>query len=408
MFIAILGRQPALGATELERLYGGDRTRWFSDRAMLIESDAFDFNRLGGSLKAGRIILQTNGNWQMISRTVVDRYAKQWYGIPHKITLGISAYGFRISSRDVQKTGLLLKKQLQQCSVSLRLIPNTEPALNTAASHHNKLGLSPHKIELLIVRNTSGRVIIAESIGAQNISALAARDQVRPRTDAFVGMLPPKLARMMVNFTGLPEEFDSSAAESTSRLCILDPLCGTGTVLQEALLNGYSVVGTDLSQKMIDYTTENLAWLRQKFRTTGEVIALQQADATTFQWKPPRAINAVVCETYLGQPFSAPPRLEKLHEVAGNCNHIITTFLRNIHSQLGDAAPLVLAVPAWRDHSGHFTHLPLIKHLADFGYQRIPLHHIHPEQLLYYRENQVVAREILILTKSPSTKSMRY
>ena len=365
----------------------------------------FDFNRLGGSLKAGRVILQTNGNWQTISRAVVDRYAKQWHGVPHKITLGISAHGFRISPRDVQKTGILLKKQLQQCSVSLRLIPNAEPALNTATSHHNKLGLSPHKIELLIVRNASGRVIIAESIGAQNISALAARDQVRPRTDAFVGMLPPKLARMMVNFTGLPEEFDSSAAENF-RLCILDPFCGTGTVLQEALLNGYSVIGTDLSQKMIDYTTENLSWLRQKFRTTGEVITLQQADATTFQWKPPRAINAVVCETYLGQPFSAPPRPEKLREVAGNCNHIITAFLRNIHSQLSNATPLVLAVPAWRNRDGHFTHLPLIKHLADLGYQRVLLRHIRPKQLLYYRENQVVAREILILTKSPDTESM--
>jgi len=149
MFIAILGRQPTLGATELERLYGGNHTRWFSDSAMLIESDVFDFNRLGGSLKAGRIILQMNGNWQTISRAIVDRYAKQWHGVPHKITLGISAHGFRISPRDVQKTGILLKKQLQQCSVSLRLIPNAEPALNTATSHHNKLGLSPHKIELL-------------------------------------------------------------------------------------------------------------------------------------------------------------------------------------------------------------------------------------------------------------------
>lgn len=401
MFIAILGRQPALGATELERLYGGNHTRWFSDSAMLIESDVFDFNRLGGSLKAGRIILQMNGNWQTISRAVVDRYTKQWHDVPHKITLGISAYGFRISPRDIQKTGLLLKKQLQQCDVSLRLIPNAEPALNTATSHHNKLGLSPHKVELLIVRNTSGRVIIAESIGAQNISALAARDQARPRTDAFVGMLPPKLARMMVNFTGLPGKFNDSAAENTSRLCILDPFCGTGTVLQEALLSGYSVIGTDLSQKMIDYTTENLSWLRQKFRTTGEVITLQQADATTFQWKSSRAINAVVCETYLGQPLSAPPRPEKLREVAGNCNHIITAFLRNIHSQLGDTTPLVLAVPAWRNRDGHFTHLPLIKHLADLGYQRVLLRHIRPEQLLYYRENQVVAREILILTKSP-------
>ena len=56
MFIAILGRQPALGAAELERLYGSDCTRWFSDHTILVESDMFDFNRLGGSLKAGRVI----------------------------------------------------------------------------------------------------------------------------------------------------------------------------------------------------------------------------------------------------------------------------------------------------------------------------------------------------------------
>lgn len=42
------------------------------------------------------------------------------------------------------------------------------------------------------------------SVGAQNITALAARDQARPHTDAFVGMLPPvKLARIMVNLSGI-------------------------------------------------------------------------------------------------------------------------------------------------------------------------------------------------------------
>ena len=31
MYIAILGRQPALGVAELERLYGPESVRWFSD-----------------------------------------------------------------------------------------------------------------------------------------------------------------------------------------------------------------------------------------------------------------------------------------------------------------------------------------------------------------------------------------
>ena len=81
---------------------------------------------------------------------------------------------------------------------------------------------------------------------------------------------------------------------------ILDPFCGTGTVLQEALLAGYDVVGTDLSQKMVDYTTENLSWLQSTFTAPGNVIDIHQANATTHHWPNSENLTAVVCETYLG------------------------------------------------------------------------------------------------------------
>ena len=54
-------------------------------------------------------------------------------------------------------------------------------------------------------------------------------------------------------------------------------------------------------------------------------------------------------------------------------------------------------MPAWRDHSSKFTQLPLIDQLADLGYLRLHLNLVSDEQLLYYRQNQVVAREILLL-----------
>ena len=202
MYIAILGRQPALGVAELECLYGAAAVRWFGAQAATITSDTFAFERLGGSQKAGRVVLELRGTWLAVSRQIVRHYSAQWQGAPHKITLGMSAYGFSATAREVQKTGLILKTKLRASGTSLRLIPNAAPALNTATSHHNKLGRSPHHIELLVVRAQDGRVIVAESVGAQNISALAARDQARPRTDAFVGMLPPKLARMMINMAG--------------------------------------------------------------------------------------------------------------------------------------------------------------------------------------------------------------
>lgn len=385
MYISLLGRQPALGIAELEQLYGARSVRWFSDISATVDTLDFDFERLGGSQKAGRVVAELHGDWRQVSMRLVKEYTQAWASHEGKITLGISAYGFRAGARDVQKTGIILKSKLKAHGVSMRLIPNAEPALNTATSHHNKLGLSDNHVELLVIRAANGRVIIAESVGAQNITAFAARDQARPRTDAFVGMLPPKLARMMVNMLGI---LDTPQ--------ILDPFCGTGVILQEASLLGYDAYGTDLSEKMIDYSTVNLNWLRDTYHLTN-TVALEQGDAMSHTWRQP--IAAVASETYLGQPFSAPPSPAKLTEVRGNCDHIISEFLRNIGKQINTGTPLVIAVPAWRDTVGNFTHLPLVSQLDKLGYRRIALETVRNEQLLYYREGQVVARELLLLKK---------
>ena len=384
MHIAILGRQPSLGMAELEQLYGSTAVRWFSDSTAIIDSPAFDFERLGGTQKAGRVVSELRGDWRQVSMKLVSAYTQAWADHEGKITLGISAYGFKTTPRDVQKTGIILKGKLKERGVSLRLIPNADTALSSATSHHNKLGLSDNHVELIVVRGANGAAIIAESVGAQNITALAARDQGRPKRDAFVGMLPPKLARMMVNL----------APVKAGR--ILDPFCGTGVLLQEAALLGYDVYGTDLVPKMVQFTQAHLDWLIDTHHVTPGVT-LDVGDAMTYHWRAP--VDAVACEAYLGQPFSAPPSLGKLTEVRGNCNHIISEFLRNIAPQLSPGTPLCIAVPAWRDSTGRFTHLPLVDSVGSLGYNRTTLRHVRNDQLLYYREDQVVARELLLLTR---------
>jgi tRNA G10 N-methylase Trm11 len=383
MYIAVLGRQPAISIAELESVYTD--VRWFSDISAIVETDRINVERLGGTQKAGRVIKKIpSGDWRKASIQIVQHYSKEWAQYQGKITLGISAYGFDVSTRDIQKTGLILKNKLKGSDASLRLIPNQETALSTATSHHNKLGLSDNKIELIVVRGQSG-IVIAESTGAQNITALAARDQGRPKRDAFVGMLPPKLAQIMINLAGIEKGR------------VLDPFCGTGVILQEAGLMKYSVYGTDLSEKMVRFSKENLEWL-QKTHNISFKWDLGEGDATTTTWKG--SIDAVVAETYLGQPFSAPPSAAKLTEVRGNCNHIISEFLKNIGTQLKAGTPLVLAIPAWKGTDGQFTHLPLIGQLEKIGYSFVELTTVRPDQLLYFRPDQVVARELLILTKN--------
>ena len=383
MYIAILGRQPELGAAELERLYGD--VSWFSEDSVTVSTESISINQLGGSQKIGRVVNELQQtDWPSASKFLVSHFNELFAESDHKITLGISAYGFRLSPRNIQKTGLVIKSKLKAHGVSLRLIPNQDAALSTATSHHNKLGLSPHKVELIIVRGKKS-IIIAESVGSQNITAYAARDQGRPKRDAFVGMLPPKLAQIIVNLTG----------SHTKGSRILDPFCGTGVLLQESLLLGYNAYGTDLSEKMIDFSGQNLAWITSKYNLS-QTYDLAVGDAMDYRWQS--AITAVAAETYLGQPFSAPPSPAKLREVQGNCNHIIGSFLRNLSAQLQSGTPVCIGVPAWRDTSGHFTHLPLTRSVESYGFKQISLS-TSQEPLLYYRENQVVARELLILEK---------
>ena len=446
MYIALLGRQPEISLAELAAVFGADCVNRISQQFAKVQTSQFDITTLGGTIKCAKVITELpasrtdKASLLAASRFITQHYQAKWAHSPHKITLGLSAYNLNVTARDVQKTGLILKSFLKKSGTSLRFIPNDQPALSTATAHNNKLGSSPHKVELLLVKTTDRRLIIAESRGVQNITAYTRRDRHRPKRDAFVGMLPPKLAQIMLNLalgagsltrqrphdnsvtrsasslsdksmvlrTALPDAFDLEETagsrtaretgiqpvENTSgqRPLILDPFCGTGTVLQEALLAGYDVVGTDLSQKMVDYTTENLSWLQSTFTAPGNVIDIHQADATTHHWPNSKHLTAVVCETYLGQPFSAPPAPQKLAEVAGNCNHIITGFLANIRLQLAPNTPLCIAVPAWYDASGQAAHLPLIKNLQQLGYYQL-----NRTPLIYRRPDQIVARELLVL-----------
>lgn len=395
MYIALLGRQPELSIAELERVYTD--VAWVSAESARFNApdDAkVDVQRLGGSQKLGKIILEGDaGDWRSASTAIVQHYSREWARSSGKLTVGISAYGFNAGPRDIQKTGLLLKQKLKQSGVSVRLVPNQENVLSSATAHHNKLGLSENKIELLVIRGQK-EIIIAESLGAQNITALAARDQGRPRRDAFVGMLPPKLAQMMVNMALGPDSHATDAEKQATR--VLDPFCGTGVLLQEAALLGYHAYGTDLAEKMIRYSKDNLEWLKT---TTKQPVnyTLAEGDAMDTRWEPP--VSAVASEAYLGQPFSAPPSPAKLTEVRGNCNHIIGSFLKNLAAQLESGTPVVLAVPAWHQKDGLYSHLPLTQKLESYGFERISLQTVESDRLMYARPDQVVARELLLITK---------
>jgi tRNA (guanine10-N2)-dimethyltransferase len=231
----------------------------------------------------------------------------------------------------------------------------------------------------------------------QDINAYARRDQNRPKRDARVGMLPPKLAQTIVNLATGPIDPKYGAV-------VLDPFCGTGVVLQEAALMGFDIYGTDIEPRMIEYTDQNLAWLQdhlaQHITVHGQdkrYYRLEVGDATEHAWTPPPSI--VASETYLGRPLSSWPNADTLREIIGTCNVIIEKFLRNLAEQTQPGLRLCLAVPAWHAPNGKIHHLPLIDHLEKIGYNRYRFEHVRDADLVYYRPGQIVGRELLVITR---------
>lgn len=390
--IFILGRQSSIGLAELESLFGGENVKPINNfcAESSISPTDIEFSRLGGSIKIGSYLgTIESSKWPDIQRKLESLILECAEDIPEgKIQIGLSTYGFNILPRQILATGIELKKILRKHGYSARLTPNVETSLSSAQVIHNHL-TGERGIEFLIAVSGS-KTVVGRTLNVQNIAAYTKRDQARPKRDAFIGMLPPKLAQTIVNLA------TASTAIGHSNI-VLDPFCGTGVILQESLLMGYGAYGSDIESRMIDYSRENLNWLATQGDTT--VPHLEIGDATTYKWQKP--FNIVASETYLGHPLSNWPQPDKLANIIGTCNVIIEHFLQNIADQVPTGTRFCLAIPAWINPlNSTIKHLPLLDHLSNLGYNRVSFSHVELQDLIYNRPGQLVGRELLVLTRS--------
>ena len=394
-YLAVLGRQPEISIAELNALTG---VQWYQmsfsgrvararrpfgssasqgavchgasalilalPRSVIPSKDnliPLNIKRLGGTLK--------------LAIELEQKPLEFLAGLPEgKITIGVSDYSKGASKKTAATEALKLKKILVRHGRSVRVVENKDAVLSTATSLHNGLsGNNEKKVELIKVENEWYRVI-----GVQDIEAYAKRDQARPARDAKVGMLPPKLAQVLINLCG-PLKPGS---------VVLDPFCGTGVVLQEALLMGYKAFGTDINDRMIEYSDKNL----KHFKFSDYIVEV--GDAMNYRWKG--KIDAVACEGYLGKPFSRIPNDMELKEQKQECGSIVLGFLKNLAGQIKKDTPVVIAVPAWLRSDNSYERLDVLDEIEKLGYN---VNNKSREGLLYHRPGQIVARDIIILRK---------
>lgn len=391
-YVAIAGRQPLISLAEIQALYD-KAARLVGKKLVFFEIDedgeeniSPDINRLGGSLKLGRFF---DTDFSKLAKFLATAHPEG------KITLGISDFSKQKKSGLAKQKSMELKRNLARMGRSARVITSNEPEISSAAAHHNQLGEKAGCFEIFLIDRE-----IYLSLGTQNITAYTERDQARPARDAKVGMLPPKLAQILINLCGkLPEGAR-----------VLDPFCGTGVVLQEAAIMGYVPYGTDLNERMVEYSKKNLSWLfnernQKRFKILPDLIqkkdqilnAISVGDATSFTWEG--EIDAVAFEGYLGAPMSKPPVDIKFKTEKAKCREIAMGFLKNITPQIKSGTPVVMALPAWLRENGKYAGLNILDEIQEMGYNFEKFQDLSQSDLLYYREGQIVAREIIVIRK---------
>ena len=391
-YVAIAGRQPLISLAEIQALYDkaarlvGKKLVFFEINEDGEKNISPDINRLGGSLKIGRFF---DTDFSKLAKFLATTHPEG------KITLGISDFSKQKKSGLAKQKSMELKRNLARVGRSVRVITSNEPEISSATAHHNQLGEKAGCFEIFLIDRE-----IYLSLGTQNITAYTERDQARPARDAKVGMLPPKLAQILINLCGkLPEEAR-----------VLDPFCGTGVVLQEAAIMGYVPYGTDLNERMVEYSKKNLSWLfnernQKRFKILPDLIqkkdqilkAISVGDATSFSWEG--EIDAVAFEGYLGAPMSKPPVDIKFKTEKAKCKEIAIGFLKNITPQIKSGTPVVMALPAWLRENGKYAGLNILDEIQEMGYNFEKFQDLSQSDLLYYREGQIVAREIIVIRK---------
>jgi len=367
------GSHPDISTAELEAVFAQDNisidAQTNSQQYLIIEtSDTIDtkklLTRLGGTIKIADAIKQ-NGD---IQKSIVHFLHTNTQGKIH----------FSLHGNDAKKRGLTIKKELKSIGHSVRYIE----ANNSATIIHNNL--IEKQGDFTIVGND---VFVTTAI--QDIAVLSSRDFERPGFDATSGMLPPKLARMMIHIAGI----------SPKQHTILDPFCGSGTILNEALLLGFAhIIGSDNSQKACSDSQKNIDWLIETHTIKKHTTQLIQSNAENLNSHiTQHTIDLIVSEPYMGKPLHGHETKEEITEQTKELKQLYIKSFATFYNILKPDAVIIFIIPRFKYKQEWIT-IDCVANILALGFRQEDISK-NNTTLLYHRSHQHVGREIFRFKK---------
>jgi hypothetical protein len=404
-YAATLGHQPAISISELAaKIEGFASPVVVLQSAVIFESpaelSAKELSMLGGTVTLAKKLSASVAHTGEIPALL----AKEMTGLKGKVTFSLRCTG--MAPRDIHGLYRACKEQLKKAGIASRYVGTERIPAAAILLKDSHLLDGKGGCELMVIKQKES-LWVGRTLAAQDIEAYVKRDMKKPVRDTTVGLLPPKLAQVLLNLgewmvaQEAASKKDSPKKEVTT---VLDPFCGTGVIPMECLLRGDDVIATDVSLKAVNGCTKNLEWTRKEYDIPKKDVKskVEKHDATkAFEFAAKEMPSVIVTEGTLGRPLTDRPNQKEMASLKSEAEKLTIAFLKNVRESL-PGVPVVMTWPVWYGKNAQLKLEKIRTELPKLGFTIVVPPGLRPVDtpdgtLVYRRADQFVGREIVLL-----------
>ena len=194
--------------------------------------------------------------------------------------------------------------------------------------------------------------------------------------------ISPRLARILVNLSQVKKNE-----------ILIDPFCGIGVIVGEALLKEINVIGVDIDKDAIDNAKKNIEWLKNNYKINARAIIINKDSAEVRIDKA----DGIATEPYLGELMTRIPSKERALQIISGFEQLMINVLNNLKKGLKKEVKVAFTSPLIKSQNGKIS--CKINRICEGTGLRV--YQIKNSDIAFpireFRPDQIVGRDIFVL-----------